>query len=310
MKDTAVKIGFIGLGHMGSPMALNLLRDGQDVVVHDVHHAAAVDHLTAGATWAATASQCAADTDVLITMLPGPRQVEAVMLHAGTAAAMNPGSTWIDMSTSSPEVARCVADVALDARGVHRLDAPVSGMAKGAIAGTLQIFVGGDSPLFANHLPILNVMGDPARIFHVGPLGTGYTVKLMINLLWFTHLVASSEVLTMGVKANVDLQTLRSALVASPAQSNFLSNDIRCIIEDGDYDESFAVALACKDLGLAVDVGRDVGVSVELSSLVEQIYRRAKAQYGDNAGEMIPMKLYEDLARITLRNTPAPAIPA
>ena len=305
-----MKIGFIGLGHMGSPMALNLLRDGQDVVVHDVHHDAAVDHLTAGATWAATASQCAADTDVLITMLPGPHQVEAVMLHAGTAAAMNPGSTWIDMSTSSPEVARRVADVALDARGVHRLDAPVSGMAKGAIAGTLQIFVGGDSPLFANHLPILNVMGDPARIFHVGPLGTGYTVKLMINLLWFTHLVASSEVLTMGVKANVDLQTLRSALVASPAQSNFLSNDIRCIIEDGDYDESFAVALACKDLGLAVDVGRDVGVSVELSSLVEQIYRRAKAQYGDNAGEMIPMKLYEDLAGITLRNTPAPAIPA
>jgi len=305
-----VKIGFIGLGHMGSPMALNLLHAGYSVVVHDVRHDTGADHLAAGATWADTPTHCAAEADVLITMLPGPRQVEAVMLHAGTAAAMKLGSTWIDMSTSSPEIARRVAEVALDAGGAHRLDAPVSGMARGATAGTLQIFVGGDSSLFATHLPILNVMGDPARIFHVGPLGTGYTVKLMINLLWFTHLVASSEVLTMGVKANVDLQTLRTALAASPAQSNFLSNDIRCIVEDGDYDESFAMALACKDLGLAVDVGRDVGVPVELSSLVEQIYRRAKAQYGDNAGEMIPVKLYEDLAGITLRNNPAPAIPA
>ncbi|MEJ8667720.1 NAD-binding protein [Streptomyces sp. MS1.AVA.1] len=110
----------------------------------------------------------------------------------------------------------------------------------------------------------------------------------MINLLWFSHLVATSEVLAMGVKAGVDLGVLRSSLLASPAASNFLENDILCVLADGDYDDSFAMALACKDLGLAIDLGRDVGVSTELSALVEQIFRRAKAHHGDLAGEIEP----------------------
>ncbi len=296
-----MNIGFIGLGHMGGPMAANLLRAGHTVTVHDVRGEAAAEHLAAGATWADTPAGCATACDVLVTMLPGPSQVEAVLLHAGAAAALKSGATWIDMSTSSPEVARRVGEVALDPRGVHRLDAPVSGMAKGAVAGTLQIFAGGDADTFALHRPVLDAMGDPQRIFHVGPHGTGYTVKLMVNLLWFAHLVATSEVLTMGVKAGVDLATLRRTLVASPARSNFVENDVRSVLEHGDYDESFAMALACKDLGLAVGVGRDVGVPVELSALVEQVYRRARAQYGDDAGEMSPVRLYEEIAGIQLR---------
>lgn len=296
-----MNIGFIGLGHMGGPMALNLLRAGFNVTVHDQRREAADEHRELGATWAPTAAECAAFSQVLVTMLPGPRQVEAVLLGAGAGAALREGATWIDMSTSSPEAARAIAASILDARGVKRLDAPVSGMAKGAVAGTLQIFVGGDLQTYQEHRPVLEAMGDRDKIFHVGPLGAGYTVKLMINLLWFTHLVASAEVLTMGVKAGIDLETLRTSLVASPAQSNFLSSDVQCILRNGDYDESFAMALACKDLGLAVDVGRDLGVPVELSALVEQIYRRAKAQYGDAAGEMVPVRLYEDLAGIQLR---------
>ncbi|MGN5381646.1 NAD-binding protein [Streptomyces lasalocidi] len=118
----------------------------------------------------------------------------------------------------------------------------------------------------------------------------------MINLLWFSHLTATSEVLAMGVKAGVDLGVLRNSLLASPAASHFLEHDIMCVLADGDYDDSFAMALACKDLGLAVDLGRDVGVSTELSALVEQIYRRSKAQHGASAGEMSPVRLYEALA--------------
>lgn len=299
-----MNIGFIGLGHMGGPMAVNLLRAGFAVTVHDTRSESAQVHLNLGARWAPDPAGCADGSDVLITMLPGPRQVEAVLLHAGAAAALAPTATWIDMSTSAPQTARRVDEVALQARGTGRLDAPVSGMAKGAAAGTLQIFVGGDAELYARHRTVLTAMGDPQRIFHVGPHGAGYTVKLMINLLWFSHLVATAEVLTMGVKAGVDLATLRTALVASPAQSHFLQSDLDGILADGDYDESFAIALACKDLGLAVDVGRDVGVPVELSALVEQIFRRAKAQYGGRAGEMVPVRLYEDLAGIELR-TPA-----
>jgi 3-hydroxyisobutyrate dehydrogenase len=235
-------------------------------------------------------------------MLPNPRIVTEVMLGAnGAAAALRPGTLWIDMSTSTPEAAKRVRQQVLDAAGVRVLDAPVSGMAKGARTGTLQIFTGGHEEDFRSALPLFEILGDPQRVLHVGGHGAGYAVKLMINLLWFSHLVATSEVLAMGVKAGVQLDVLRDSLLASPAASNFLQNDIRCVLEDGDYDESFAMVLACKDLGLAVDLGREVGVPTELSALVEQIYRRAKAQYGDLSGEMIPVRLYEEVAGVPFR---------
>lgn len=295
-----MNIGFIGLGHMGSPMSLNLIRSGLPVVVHDVRKEAAEEQLALGATWADSPAELAAQVGVLVTMLPGPRQVESVMLAGGVADALPEGSVWIDMSTSTPEAARNVGERLLE-RGVRRLDAPVSGMARGATDGTLQIFVGGDAADHEECRSLLEVMGDPERIFLVGGHGAGYTVKLMVNLLWFTHLVAAAEVLTMGVKAGVDLGVLRESLIASPANSNFLENDVRGILEHGDYDESFAMILACKDLGLAVDLSRDIGVPVELSALVEQIYRRGKATYGDLSGEMVPVRLYEDLAGVELR---------
>jgi 3-hydroxyisobutyrate dehydrogenase len=287
-----MRIGFIGLGNMGRPMARNLISAGHVLTVHDVHEAAAAEHVALGARWAASAAECASEVDVLITMLPNPRIVEDVLVREGAARALPPGALWIDMSTSTPAAAERVAEVF----DIRRLDAPVSGMAKGAEAGTLQIFVGGHPADFGQALPLLMAMGEADKILHVGPHGSGYTVKLMINLLWFCHLVATSEVLAVGVKAGVDLGVLRAALLTSPAASNFLENDMMSVLASGDYDDSFAMALACKDLGLAVDLGRDVGVSTELSAMVEQIYRRAKAQYGDHAGEMTPVRLYESLA--------------
>src|SRR5437764_9771654 len=260
-----MRIGFIGLGNMGGHMARDLVNAGNDVTVHDTRVEAATDHVALGARWAPTAAGCASGADVLITMLPTPRIVEDVLLRAGAAEALAPGALWIDMSTSTPAAARRVAEEVLATRGVRRLDAPVSGMARGAEAGTLQIFVGGEVADFRYALPLFELMGDPDRILHVGAAGHGYTVKLMINLLWFCHLVATSEVLGMGVKAGVDLGVLRSALLASPAASNFLENDVMSVLIDGDYDDSFAMVLACKDLGLAVDLGRDVGVPSELS---------------------------------------------
>ncbi|MBG0857726.1 NAD(P)-dependent oxidoreductase [Streptomyces spinoverrucosus] len=302
-----MRIGFIGLGNMGRHMARHLIHAGHLVTVHDARPEAAVEHLAFGARWADTPADCARDAEFLITMLPTPRVVEEVLLRGGAAEALPQGALWIDMSTSTPATADRVSAEVLDARGVRRLDAPVSGMARGAEAGALQIFVGGADDDFRIALPAFEAMGDPDRILHVGPLGAGYTVKLMINLLWFSHLVATSEVLAMGVKAGVDLGVLRSSLLASPAASNFLQHDIMCVLADGDYDDSFAMALACKDLGLAVDLGRDLGVSTELSALVEQIYRRSKAQHGDLAGEMSPVRLYESLAGREFR-LPNPAV--
>jgi 3-hydroxyisobutyrate dehydrogenase len=296
-----MKAGFIGLGHMGGPMSRNLLAAGHDLIVHDVRPDAAKEHLALGAAWAATPAEAAAGRDVVLTSLPGPRQVEQVLLGPdGLLGGLQPGTVWIDMSTSVPEVANRVREQA-EPRGIAVLDAPVAGMTTGAQSGTLQIFVGGSEADYRRVRPVLEVLGDPGRVRHVGPHGAGYAVKLMLNLLWFAHLCATAEVLTIGTRAGVDLAVLRDNLLAGPAASYFLERDVLSVLERGDYDEGFAVALACKDLGLAVDLARDTGVPAEVSAVVEQIYRRARAQYGDHGGEMLPMKLLEDLTGAPLR---------
>ena len=190
---------------------------------------------------------------------------------------------------------------AASARGVEVLDAPVAGQSTGAQAGTLAIYVGGPEEAFDRALPLLRAMGDPERIFHLGRSGAGYTVKLLLNLLWFIESVAVGEVLTVGVRAGLSLDKLYSALVGSPANSNFLERDVRSVLDAGDYDEAFPMRLVTKDLGLAVDLARDVGIPVELTALVEQIHRRARAIYGDDAGEISALRLYEDLAGVELR---------
>ncbi|GAB3631995.1 NAD(P)-dependent oxidoreductase [Microbacterium shaanxiense] len=301
---TTPTVGFIGLGSMGSGMSSNLQKAGYRLVVTDVRPEAAAALVEGGATWAASAAEVAAASDIIITMLPTPRHVtDVVSGPGGMLEGIADGATWIDMSTSVPEVADRVR-AEESARGLRILDAPVSGMAKGAASGMLQIFVGGDADDVERVRPVLEAMGDPERILHVGGHGAGYAVKLMINQLWFSHLVATAEVLAVGVRAGVDLGVLRDSLIASPANSTFVERDVLSILEHGDYDEGFAIALACKDLGLSIDLARSVGVPVELSSLVEQVYRRARASYGDKAGEMTPFRLYEDLIHSELRLTP------
>lgn len=294
-------IGFIGLGNMGSGMTKNLQKNGFQLVVNDVREEAAAQLIANGAKWAKTAREVAENSDVVITMLPTPKHVDMVANGTdGILAGLSDSGWWVDMSTSVPEVTDR-ARAATASRKLHIVDAPVSGMSVGAQNGTLQIFVGSTADEYQALRPVFEGMGDKERILHVGKHGAGYAVKLMINQLWFSHLVATVEVLAVGVKAGVELETLRQSLIASPANSNFLQNDVLSVLKHSDYDEGFAIALACKDLGLSVDLARSVGVPVELSSLVEQIYRRAKAQYGDLAGEMTPMKLYEDLIKQELR---------
>jgi 3-hydroxyisobutyrate dehydrogenase len=293
-------IGFIGLGNMGSGMTKNLQKNGFKLVVNDVRKEAAETLLANGASWADSPKQVAEQSDVVITMLPTPKHVDLVAMgEKGILAGLKADGYWVDMSTSVPEVTARARE--LSQGKIHILDAPVSGMSVGANNGTLQIFVGGEPEEFKELQHVFEGMGDKERILHVGVAGAGYAVKLMINQLWFSHLVATAEVLAIGVKAGVDLEVLRQSLIKSPANSNFLENDVLSVLKNSDYDEGFAIALACKDLGLSVDLARSVGVPVELSSLVEQIYRRAKSQYGDQAGEMTPMKLYEDLIGQSLR---------
>jgi 3-hydroxyisobutyrate dehydrogenase len=300
MTHRAEKVAFIGLGHMGGPMSARLAEAGIDLTVFDLDPARAAPALERHARLAATAPAAARGADVLITMLPTPAAVEEVMLGAGLLTALPPGALWIDMSTSSPEVAERVR--ARGARNdLHAVDAPVAGMATGAAAGNLEIFVGGDAADVARASPILEHLGDPERIFHVGGNGAGYVVKLMLNLLWFDQLVAIAEVLTIGARAGVDLEVLHRALVEGPASSRLLAHDLLPLLRDGEYEEGFTMALAAKDLRLATDLARAAGVPAELSAVVEQVFLRTRAAFGDEAGEMTPVRLYEEAAGVLLR---------
>jgi len=299
------RVGFIGLGNMGGGMCLNLVRSGFEVTAYDLNADALERVIQAGARPAGSAHECARGAEALITMLPAPPHVEQALLGAdGAIAGLAAGALAIDMSTSSVALGRRIVDAAVQRR-VEVLDAPVAGSPARAAAGELGIYVGGPEAGFARARPLLEAMGNPERIFHLGGNGAGYTVKLLLNLMWFIESVATGEVLTMGCLAGVPLERLHAALVGSPANSNFLEHDVRPVLDRGDYDEVFPLRLVTKDLGLAVDLAREVGLATELTALVEQVHRRARATYGDDAGQISAIRLYEDLAGIRLRLAPA-----
>ena len=295
------RVAFIGLGHMGGPMSRRLAEAGLDLTVFDLDASRAAPALERGARLAGSAADAASVAETLITMLPTPAAVEDVMLGAGGALdVLHDGALWIDMSTSSPAAADRVRARA-GGRDIRMLDAPVAGMSTGASAGTLEIFVGGDVADAERARPILEHLGDPQRIFHVGGHGAGYVVKLMLNLLWFDQLVATAEVLTIGTQAGVDLTVLHRALVEGPTSSRLLARDLLPLLRHGEYEEGFSLALAGKDLRLAIDLARSAGVPAEVSAVVEQLFARARAAFGDDAGEMTPVRLYEETAGIRLR---------
>jgi 3-hydroxyisobutyrate dehydrogenase len=306
--DRPRRVAFVGLGHMGSHMCRNVTTAGHDVTAYDLDRRAVRAAVRTGARGAKSLLDCLEGAEVLITSLPGPPQVRSVLCGPdGAVARMEPGTLVIEMSTSSREVGREVLASAR-ARRIDFVDAPVAGQTIRAEAGTLAIYAGGSKKAFARSLHVLEAMGDPMQIFHLGPSGSGYAVKLLLNLMWFMHAVATAEALTIGVRAGVNLETLHTALVHSPANSGFLERDVRMVLDRGDYDEGFAMKLVTKDLGLAVDLARDAGVPVEMAALVEQLHRRARLHYGDAAGEMSAIRLYEDAAGVSLRARSAPPL--
>jgi len=202
-----MRVGFIGLGIMGSSMALNLRKGGFDVLVHDLRRAAAAPHLTAGCAWAESPAALASEVDIVLTSLPGPREVEAVA--DGLLEAMRPGAPWFDLSTNSPTVMRRL-HARFAARGLPVLDAPVSGGPAGAKSGRLALWVGGERAVFDQYRNVLDAIGDQARF--IGPIGAGSVAKLVHNAAGYAVWCALAEVFTMGVKAGVEPLTLWSAI--------------------------------------------------------------------------------------------------
>ena len=271
------QIAFIGLGHMGLPMARNLLNAGHSLSVFDLV-ASAVDELAAqGARAASSAADAVSAAEVVISMLPASRHVEGLYLgDAGLLSAIAPGSLVLECSTIAPEAARKVHQAAA-ARGIALLDAPVSGGTAGAAAGTLTFMVGGDAATLELARPILANMGK--NIFHAGPEGAGQVAKVCNNQLLAVHMIGTAEAMALGVANGLDPATLAEIMRQSSGGNWSLEkyNPWPGVMPNApaskDYRDGFAAELMTKDLGLAQEAAQATASSTPMGALALQLYR-------------------------------------
>jgi 3-hydroxyisobutyrate dehydrogenase len=295
-----MKVGFIGLGIMGASMASNVQKGGHALVVHDLRAEAAKPHLAAGAVWADTPRQVAEASDVVLTSLPGPPEVEAVALgEHGLLAGLGADKAYFDLSTNSPTVVRRL-HATFARRGVPMLDAPVSGGPRGARTRTLAIWVGGDEAVFRRFKPVLDAMGDQVR--RVGDIGAGSIAKLVHNMTTYCVQTALAEVFTLGVKAGVEPIELWEAVRygATGRQRTFdrLANGFL----RGKYDPpNFALRLAHKDVTLAVGLGRELKVPMRIANMVLEEMTEALNRGWADRDSRSPMLLQEERAGVQVR---------
>jgi 3-hydroxyisobutyrate dehydrogenase len=279
------RIGFIGIGTMGRPMARNLIEAGYQVAVYDVVAERADELGQLGAEPAGSAAAAAASADVAITMVPSsPHEEAAVLGPGGVLEGLKAGRTLIEMSTIDPLVTRKIAQVATE-RGIKMIDAPVSGSLPKAIDGTLTIMVGGPKEVFQACLPILQVMGE--NIFHVGEVGMGETVKLCNNLVVAISQIALSEAFSIGVAAGADPKVMHQVMSNSSADCWALRTrpPHPGLVQEAPVDQGwapgFATDLMAKDVGLALSLAQGVGATSLMGALARQLYGAAsRAGYG------------------------------
>jgi 3-hydroxyisobutyrate dehydrogenase len=256
-----MRVGFVGTGNMGNPMALNLLRAGHQLTVCDVRREAAANLVDEGAAWAPTPAEVAEVSDAVLLSLPTPPDVEAVVSGAdGVLRGAAAGSTIVDLSTNSPTVVQALAAQAASQQ-VGFLDAPVSGGVVGARRGTLAVMVGGDADCFEQHRPLFDAIG--ANVFRVGDVGAGNVAKLVNNMLAFIGMMGTTEALVLGAKAGVDPVVLRDVIKAGSGGSFVWDSGSRAILRDR-LAPTFTTALAAKDIGLATDLAAELGVPVPM----------------------------------------------
>jgi len=298
-----MRIGFIGLGNMGGPMALNLIKAGHALIVHDVRREAAAPHLERGAKWADTPRALARESELILTSLPGPKEVEAVALGPdGFIHGAVAGTVYADLSTGSPTVMRKL-HAAFEGRGVHVLDAPVSGGVWGAQRGTLQVMVGGAESVYREVKAVLGAIGD--KVGYMGPIGAGTIAKLVHNMIGIATRAIFAEGFTLGVKAGVTPEALLEAIRgASFGQGLLLSQMLPNQIFKGDFDTvRFALKLARKDIGLATELAREHDVPMPLASVAEQIMMEAVARGWGDRDFTAPWLLQEEAAGVQVRAT-------
>ncbi len=289
------KIGVIGLGLMGRPMAMNLVKAGHAVTVWNRTPSRADELVNAGATLAKSPRDAAAAADVLITMVSDPPALEEVLWgadgnkDAAAFPALKAGSTYIDSSTISPTLAKKIA-AACKERSIHFLDAPVTGGDWGAKKGELVFMVGGDAETLKAMEPIIGVMGK--RWFHLGPNGAGQTIKLAMNLILALQVDALAEALALVTRAGLKGESLVEVMQSSMARSGVLDVKAPNLLK-GEYTPSFPLRLMHKDLSLALELGNQIGVALPATAAARETYNFVKGASREDLDYSAVMKFWQ-----------------
>ena len=296
-----MNVGFIGLGTMGRHMASNLIKGGHKLVVHDIRREAAAPHLQAGAQWAASPKAVAEACDIVFTSLPGPVEVEAVALdeQGGLISGLTAGKVYFDLSTNSPALVRRIHDV-FKSRGIHMLDAPVSGGPKGAETRKLALWVGGDEEVYKRCKPVLDAIGD--QPYYVGPIGAGSIAKLVHNCAGYVIQTALAEVFTMGVKAGVEPLALWKAVRQGAGGRRRTFDGLVDQFLPGRFDPpAFALRLAHKDVTLATALGREHKVPMKLANITLEEMTEALNRGWADRDSRVAMLLQEERAGVDIK---------
>ncbi len=301
-----MRIAYIGLGTMGGPMVANLLEAGHEMAVHDVRRQMANPHLESGARWADSPREAARGAELILTSLPGPREVELVALgEQGIVHGAERDAVYADLSTSSPTLVRRIHGIFAE-RGVHVLDAPVSGGPRGAETRGLALWVGGDEPVFQQYRPVLEAIGD--QPYYVGPIGAGSVAKLVHNCAGYTIQCALAEVFTMGVKAGVEPLALWDALRDGALGRQRTFDRLGGQFLQGQFDPpAFALRLAHKDVRLATELGRELQVPMRIANLTLEEMTEALNRGWAERDSRVAMLLQEERAGVDIA-VPADAI--
>lgn len=297
------KIGFIGLGSLGEGLCNSLVNAGYPVSVTDLNKDLAKRLLTAGATWADTTADVCKNADVVITVLPSPAISRAVVEGpGGVFDNLKSGGTWIEMSTTDMDDLLRLAQVA-QSKGIKVLECPVTGGVHLANSGEITVLVGGEEATFKGVEDILGTIGG--EIIYMGKMGNASVVKVVTNMLAFIHLIAAGEAMMLPAKYGVDPDATYRAIRASSGNS-FVHETESKLVLSGSYNVKFTMDLACKDLGLVNGIAEKLGVPLELGSMAQQIFRRARGLMGGQAQSPEVVRMIEKACDLELR---APGYP-
>jgi 3-hydroxyisobutyrate dehydrogenase len=297
-EKSTLSVGFIGLGSLGEGLCHSLVKAGFPVTVTDLNKDAAKRLVAAGAAWSDDVAGACREADVVITVLPSPavsrKVVEGV---GGILENLRSGGVWIEMSTTDLDDLKRMAELAA-ARGISVLECPVTGGVHLANSGEITVLVGGDEVTYQRVEGLLRTMGG--EIIYMGKMGNASVVKVVTNMLAFIHLVAAGEAMMLPAKYGVDPDATYRAIRASSGNS-FVHETESQLILSGSYNVKFTMDLACKDLGLVNNIAEKLGVPLELGSLTQQIFRRARGLYGSQAQSPEVVRMLEQACGLELR---------